>query len=271
MVLDLFTLTAIPTTVGAAEAVHQQSELDAEAESPERRKPFHLTVFCDAQSKKRDEVDNAVIILKDGKVRPYLKPTPSPPHSNQTKLRLWPKDPKTKQPKQHPETGEMPHPFTGFYLPFPVEDLPHRPIPYRPILGLVSTLPPSKNSSSSSKISAKPKLNWVYADRDTHQIKYGPRAEARGHIVGSWDWTEDQEGMTLDDEECLVAVEEEKGGYGWAMYWDPDDDRLKGLDVGRERRVLRCSLERRLAKKMRSRVEGSSDEEDGDDEDEDGK
>lgn len=50
----------------------------------------------------------------------------------------------------------------------------------------------------------------------------------------------------LNGEESLVAVEEERGGYGWAVYWDVDDDRLKKAGIGNERRVLRCSLERRL-------------------------
>ncbi|KAF2735769.1 hypothetical protein EJ04DRAFT_491118 [Polyplosphaeria fusca] len=241
MVLDLLTLTAVPTVVGAAEAVRQQDEMDADAESPERRAPFHLVVYCDAQSKKRDEVHDTMAVLKDGK------------------LRLWPRDRKTKLPKPHPETSESPHPFTGFYLPFPTEDLPHRPMPARPILGLVTTIPPSSAASSKST-DAKPKLNWVYADRETRELKYGPRVKARDHAVGSWDWTEDEEGITLEDEECLVAVEEERGGYGWSVYWDPDDNRLKEMDVGKEKRVLRCSFERRLAKTRRSRIEGSSDE-----------
>jgi hypothetical protein len=33
---------------------------------------------------------------------------------------------------------------------------------------------------------------------------------------------------------------------GWAVYWDREDDRLKGFGIGEEKRVLRCSLERRL-------------------------
>lgn len=78
-------------------------------------------------------------------------------------------------------------------------------------------------------------------------MKYGPRVEAREHIIGPWDWTaEDEQGLILGGEERLVAVEEEKGGYGWAVHWDQDDDRLKGYDVGKNTRVLRCSLERRL-------------------------
>lgn len=68
MVLDLLTLTAIPTAVGASEAVHQQRLLDEEAESEERQAPFYLDVYCDAKSSRRDEVHDAIVVLKDGKV-----------------------------------------------------------------------------------------------------------------------------------------------------------------------------------------------------------
>lgn len=87
-------------------------------------------------------------------------------------------------------------------------------------------------------------------------MKYGPRDDALEHMIGPWDWTEDDEqGLTLCGEECLVAVEEEGGGMGWAVYWDREDDRLKGFGLAKEKRVLRCSLERRL-------VHGESSEED---------
>jgi hypothetical protein len=167
-------------------------------------------------------------------------------------VRLWPKDPDTNLPtsSSDSESENTPHPFTGFYLPFPPEDLPHRPIPYTPILGLVSTVPAIEHVKSSP---SKPKLNWIYADHETRELKYGPRSEAKKHTVGSWDWTEDEQGLTLDDEECLVAVEEESGGYGWAVYWDREDDCLKGMGLGEERRVLRCSLERRVLEVKRTK------------------
>lgn len=88
-------------------------------------------------------------------------------------------------------------------------------------------------------------------DKQSRELKYGPRAQAKKHKVGSWDWTADEQGLTLDDEECLVAVEEKRGGYGWAVYWDRDDDRLKEVGVLSEKRVLRCSLERRLVEKKK--------------------
>lgn len=229
MVLDLLTLTGLPVAIGATEAVRHQRVFDEEAESEERQQPFYLDVYCDTPSKKRDEVHDTIVVLKEGKIR------------------LWPKDPKTNLPKAHPDGSSAPHPLTAFYLPFPTEDLPHRPIPARRILGLVSTIP--SNSSISKTEQTKPKLNWIYVDKDTLELKYGPRAEAREHFIGPWDWTEDDEqGITFDGEESLVAVEEKRGGYGWAIYWDYHDDRLKETTVGKEKRVLRCSLERRAVK-----------------------
>ncbi|EMD59676.1 hypothetical protein GGP41_008546 [Bipolaris sorokiniana] len=243
------TLAGIPIAIGANEAVHQQRLLDEEAEAEERQEEFYLDVFCDAKSRKKDEVHGAIVVLKDGKIR------------------LWPKNSKTGLPKPGPNNEPPPHPFTGFYLPFPSSELPHRPMPAAPVLGLVSTVPPSSHPFPSSPESsapstpspapktaprpAKPKLNWIYAHKKTRELRYGPRSEAKKHKIGPWDWTEDEQGLTLDDEECLVAVEEEKGGYGWAVYWDREDDCLKGVGAGQEKRVLRCSLERRLIEEKR--------------------
>jgi hypothetical protein len=71
MVLDLLTLGSIPTVataIGAAETLHQQHILDHGAELDERQAPFHLDVYCDARSSKRDEVHEAIVVLKEGKV-----------------------------------------------------------------------------------------------------------------------------------------------------------------------------------------------------------
>lgn len=237
--------------------------LDEEAEAEERQEEFYLDVYCDAQSKKRDEVNGAIVVLKDGKARSKLHYTPlrrQPNRHTNTPLqvRLWPKNPVTNLPADDPDSDTPPHPFTGFYLPFPNDDLPHRPIPAAPILGLVTTVPSSTRSNSTSPASSpsptkptKPKLNWLYADVETRELRYGPRSEAKKHTIGPWDWTEDEQGVTLEDEECLVAVEEERGGYGWAVYWDREDDCLKGHGLGKEKRVLRCSLERRLIEEQR--------------------
>jgi hypothetical protein len=65
------TLAGIPISIGANEATHQQRLLDEEAEAEERQEEFNLDVFCDAKSRKKDEVNGAIVVLKDGKVRFY--------------------------------------------------------------------------------------------------------------------------------------------------------------------------------------------------------
>ena len=84
-------------------------------------------------------------------------------------------------------------------------------------------------------------------DNTTLELKYGNRTASIQHIVGEWDWTEDETGLTLEGWEGFVVVEEEeKDGLRWALYFDRNDDKLgKGKRVqGRE--VLECSLERRV-------------------------
>lgn len=88
-------------------------------------------------------------------------------------------------------------------------------------------------------------LNWIYVDKDTLELKYGTRAHSREHHVGPWDWTDDEVGLTFEGWEGFVAVEEEKGK--WALYFDRGDDGLKSLKG--KRRVLGCSLERKLLEK----------------------
>jgi hypothetical protein len=70
--MEILTFAGIPITVGASEAVHRQRILDEEAEVEERQEEFYLDVFCDAQSRKKDEVHDSIVVLKDGKVRNYL-------------------------------------------------------------------------------------------------------------------------------------------------------------------------------------------------------
>lgn len=71
--MDLLTLAGLGVTVGSTEAVHRQRLLDREAEAPERLEEFYIDVFCDAKSRKRDEVHGAMVVLKDGKVQMALR------------------------------------------------------------------------------------------------------------------------------------------------------------------------------------------------------
>jgi len=113
------------------------------------------------------------------------------------------------------------HAFEGFYINFPRE--PDKP------MGLVSM---------SSK--APPAMGWIYVDRDTREVRYGPRSTSLPHIVGTFGWTKDEIGVTLAGIEAFVVVEEEEGV--WAVYWDRNGDG-KGLPEGKT--VVEVSLERR--------------------------
>lgn len=115
--------------------------------------------------------------------------------------------------------------FEGFYIGYPGLKSPKR--------GLVSMVYPDNGA---------PTLNWVYADRDTYELKHGTRGQSVEHLVGSWDWTEDDHtGMLFEGEERVVAVEEEKGL--WALYLDMNDDREK---LPKGKRILDVSLERKV-------------------------
>ena len=121
------------------------------------------------------------------------------------------------------------HTLQAFYVPYPDEER-------EPTRGLVSTIADDP-----------PMLNWIYVDKNTLELKYGNRTQSREHHVGPWDWTEDEVGLTIENWEGFVAVEEDGGE--WAVYYDRKDDRLKGL-VPRQK-VLQISLERTLIEEKR--------------------
>jgi hypothetical protein len=225
MVLDLLGLAiGIPAAAGVStalsaatsEVVRQQNREDRE-ERP-RLRDFHVDVFCEAHSRKRDQVDKTMIVLKDGK------------------LWLARKDAKTNMPLPMEGESRASHPFTGFYLDYvgerPQVDSMFERLNRPPkIRGLVSTI--AKNPRT---------LNWIYVDRRTMEVRYGSREQAYGHILGPFGWTEDEVGITLEQWEGFVAVEERKDV--WAIYYDRDDDNLR--EVVTRTRVLQCSLERRV-------------------------
>lgn len=113
------------------------------------------------------------------------------------------------------------YPFSGFYIHYPDE---------RKVLGLVSMISDDP-----------PMMNWIYVDKNTLEVKYGNRTASREHVVGPWDWTEDEVGLTLEGEERFVAVEEKENV--WAVYYDRYDD-YKSLPE--KKRILDISLERKL-------------------------
>jgi hypothetical protein len=244
--LDLFIggcITAIPVVTGIAQGVSHQKKMNAEAANETRMVKCYLDVFCETTCAKANEIKDCTVILKHDKV---CCSQSSKLLSHLTLCQVWltPKDLETGRPKPLKD-GSVPHPFTGFYFMYPDEE---RSPPER---GLVSTISDDP-----------PMLNWIYVNKDSFELRYGNRTQSLEHVVGPWDWTEDEAGVTLEGWEGFVAVEEDEtpDGLKWALYYDRwDDDFGTGRKVnGRNR--LQCSLERRiLPDELRKQQEAEAD------------
>ena len=102
------------------------------------------------------------------------------------------------------------HPFAGYFLPYPDQNWG------RAGEGMVSTI-----------TDEPPQLNWIYVDRDTCEVKYGNRIESEPHIIGPWSVTPMDRRVTLEGWEGFMAVR--YGPGEWALYFDVDDNGLKGV------------------------------------------
>jgi len=123
------------------------------------------------------------------------------------------------------------HPFSGFFLNYPSAKKGASPL-----RGLVSTI--SKDP---------PELNWIYVDKDTLELKYGGKSKSTGHVVGPWDWTDDQKGMLLESWEGFVAMQAGDEEGGWLLCYDRDDNHLG--NVRGDRKVVEIELDRRVIAK----------------------
>lgn len=209
--LPIVTATGVSVVTGVAQGVSEQKKVNADSSNQTRMLKFHLDTWVDDDG---DEEDS-----KNGLAPPELR-------SGIVTMR----DSKVWVEAKNPESGDPAHvghhPFTGFYLAYPDDNRSYT-------RGLVSTISVDP-----------PMLNWIYVDKDTYECKFAARSGSIAHHVGSFDWTsEDNDScVTLDEFEGFVAVEEKPGE--WALYFDKDDDGLKGKRKGR--RVVEIHLQRRV-------------------------
>jgi hypothetical protein len=126
------------------------------------------------------------------------------------------------------------HQYAGYYLPYP--DSKHE--------GIVTTI-----------TDLAPIMNWVYVDKETHEVKYGVRVDAQPNFTGPFNCTRQDRRLTFDGWEGWCAVEEYPSI--WALYYDCDDDGLSSkLPMGT--RVLEVELtrkEKRFKKEVVARNE----------------
>ncbi len=67
---------------------------------------------------------------------------------------------------------------------------------------------PPNNTSGFVTISGEetPTLRWVFLDANTHEVRWGGRPDSEGHVCGPFDWTKDEQYVTLEGWEGWLAV-----------------------------------------------------------------
>ncbi|KAF2006413.1 hypothetical protein P154DRAFT_422987 [Amniculicola lignicola CBS 123094] len=207
---------AIPVVTGIAEGVQEQKKQNEEAANETRMIKFNIYVHCEDEHELADDIDEGIIVLRHNKV--------------------WvvPRDIEARKPIP-PKQGLTPelHAFAGFFIQYPDDE--RCPVER----GLVSTISDDP-----------PVLNWIYVNNDTYALAYGNRTASITHMVGAWDWTDDERYIMLDGFEGFIAVDEGidpstewgKEGLRWAVYFDNDDDGLKKKKG--KRRAFEIGLER---------------------------
>jgi hypothetical protein len=68
MVLELLALAALPVSIATAEGVRHERQKQREVDEQYRMRDFHLDVFCNSDSRKRDQVHGRAVVLVRGKV-----------------------------------------------------------------------------------------------------------------------------------------------------------------------------------------------------------
>ncbi|KAJ5524173.1 hypothetical protein N7494_010823 [Penicillium frequentans] len=100
-----------------------------------------------------------------------------------------------------------------------------------------------------------PTLRWFYLDSQTHEMRWGGRQESEGNICGPFDWTKDEERITLQGWEGWLAVRvldekrakelgAEDGQALWKLCFDENDD---GADLPPGTEALEVTIKRTMA------------------------
>ncbi|KAJ5810768.1 hypothetical protein N7447_010284 [Penicillium robsamsonii] len=116
---------------------------------------------------------------------------------------------------------------------------------------------PPDNTSGFVTITGEtpPTLRWVYLDLHTHELRWGGKQDSEGNICGPFDWTQDEERITLegwegwlavrvDDEKIPEELGVENGQELWRLYFDQNDD---GADLPQDAEVLEVTIKRTVA------------------------
>jgi len=215
-------VVAIPVVTGIAQGVEHQKKQNEEAANESRMWKFNCLVSCESDDEiAQEELNNAILVVRHDKIWVVPRNADNKP-----------------VPPVKCTTPEL-HAFAGFYIQYPDENR------FPPERGLVSTITEDP-----------PMLNWIYCDKETYELRYNNRTGSMEHHVGVWDWSEDETRLTFEGWEGFVAIDEWDGededfttpwgkeGLRWAVYFDKDDNGLKGRHKDRD--MFEIALTRRI-------------------------
>ncbi|KAL3481941.1 hypothetical protein BJX99DRAFT_253065 [Aspergillus californicus] len=206
MVIGLLTLTSIPTVTGIALGCSEQRKANSRQDDEKRMQKFYTDVECLEDGEAFDEINEKRAVFRDNKV--YID------------------DPSPEKRKKEAHAGQ------AFYFHYPEPD--HMQDLKRG-LGLVSTIQDNP-----------PVLNWLYADKETHEIKYGNRTQSCDHVPAPWDWRDEETTIVLEKKRWFFAVREEEGEGIWALYLDLDGDEMERVLGEKESLIVPVRLKRTL-------------------------
>jgi hypothetical protein len=90
-------------------------------------------------------------------------------------------------------------------------------------------------------------LNWIYVEKDTHELKYGGKKDTLEHVIGPWGWSADEHFLVLKgDPKPFVARREDDGR--WAVYYDPKGEMEDTLTLRLRRRLQQQGVESRYVR-----------------------
>lgn len=216
MVLGILTsIAACPAIIGTTEAVRHGERQNKREEH--RGRKSNLTVTLLRASEYSPQFNGAQVVLSKNKLYVDVRKVS--------------------------EANDVLHPFTGYFLPYPDRARVWRAQGFLKGEGMVTTISHDP-----------PFLNWVYVDRNTYEVKYGIREESDPHRAGPFDCTKIDRRLIFEGWEGWIAVQEDEGSGLWALYFDCDDDGLRGggrvgsqgkrmLEVEIWRKELRLSRE----------------------------
>lgn len=242
MVLGIAMMAAmLPTMIGLNEATQGARDQDENRRNTNRKQRCHLVATCSLDQgtpELRSQVHNAQVqVGLDRKVSVIVQRSQLVMrsllinHLRLVRLQLY----ITKQP------SSTMVPFNGGFFTHP---------DFKP-----------NNTSGLVTITGEetPTLRWVFLDSKTHEMRWGGRPDTEGHTCGPFDWTKDEQYVTLEGWEGFLAVRLEQddtrervdqqlgivdGREVWRLYFDQNDD---GADLPPNAKGLEIRLKRVMA------------------------